>query len=430
MNEHTLRKKAEGYRYIVCLLIFISYVLVFFHRLCPAVIALDIQEAFGVTGTLLGVLGSAYFYPYAIMQLPAGLLADSWGPRKTVSAFFLLAALGSALMGMAPNLTLAILGRILVGFGVSTLFVCNFKLLAEWFTARQFVIMGGTFMAMGGVGALSSSAPLAWISNLIGWRMTLVAVGGMTLIMAVLVYALVRNRPSELGLPSISTAQAGGGEREISLLGGVKLVAGAWRFWPISVWTFFTTGISFSIGGLWGGPYLIHMYGLSKTGAGGVLSMFAVALIVGSPCLSWVANHVGRKPVLMGCSLLLIGVCALFRRFTDSLPLPVLYPLFFCICLTGAGVGPIVAAVSKELFPRAIAGTSVGMVNLFPFFGAAVFQVVVGAIVSRSAQDGGTYSLAGYQDMFLIYLLGATISLVTAFLLQETLGRGEPLTKP
>jgi MFS family permease len=165
-----LRKwEREGYRYIICLLIFISYVVVFFHRLCPAVIALDLQEAFGASGTLLGVLGSAYFYPYAIMQLPTGLLADSWGPRKTVSAFFVLAASGSVLMGMAPNLTRAILGRILVGVGVSTLFVCNFKLLAEWFNPKQFVIMGGIFMAMGGVGALFSSAPLGWTSNLIGW---------------------------------------------------------------------------------------------------------------------------------------------------------------------------------------------------------------------------------------------------------------------
>ena len=156
----------------------------FFHRLCPAVIALDIQTSFGLTGTLLGVLGSAYFYAYAIMQLPTGLLADSWGPRKTVSSFFILAGIGSIIMGVAPNLTVAVLGRILVGIGVSTVFVCNFKLLSEWFTARQFLVMGSAFMVMGGLGALSSSAPLAWVSNAIGWRMTLVAVGVITLAMA------------------------------------------------------------------------------------------------------------------------------------------------------------------------------------------------------------------------------------------------------
>jgi len=420
------KREAIGYRYIICLLIFLSYVLVYFHRLCPAVIALDMQEAFGVSGTLLGVLGSAYFYPYAIMQVPTGLLADSWGPRKTVSAFFLLAASGSVLMGMAPNLAMAILGRIFVGVGMSTVFVCNFKLLAEWFNPKQFVIMGGIFMAMGGVGALFSSAPLGWVSTIIGWRMTLVTVGLVTLIMGLLVYTFVRNRPSDMGLPPISVVPEVEPEEGRSLLGGIKLVVSSGRFWPIAVCPFFAIGIAFAFGGLWGGPYLIQVYGLSKTGAGGVLSMFAVALMVGSPFLSWIANRIGRKPVLIGCSLLLTAVCGLFYVFTDRLTLPTLYLLFFFFSLAGAAIGPVVAAVSKELFPISIAGTSVGMVNLFPFFGGALFQVVIGAIVSRGGLDRRGYSLAGYQDMFLICLVGAVISLVAAVFLKETLSRREP----
>ena len=379
-----------------------------------------------MSGTLLGVLGSAYFYPYAIMQLPTGLLADSWGPRKTVSAFFVLAASGSVLMGIAPTLTMAILGRILVGVGVSTLFVCNFKLLAEWFNPKQFVVMGGIFMVMGGVGALFSSAPLGWVSNLIGWRMALVVVGLVTLIMALLVYAFVRNRPSDVGLPPIGIVPAVEPKEGRSLLGGVKLVVSSGRFWPISVWSFFSIGISFALGGLWGGPYLIQVYGLSKTAAGGVLSMFAVALMVGSPFESWIANRIGRKPVLIGCSLLLIAVCGLFYSFTEGLTLSMLYLLFFCLFLSGGTTGPVVAAVSKELFPVAIAGTSVGMVNLFPFFGGALFQVVIGAIVTRGGPDRGGYSLAGYQDMFLICLVGAVISFMAAVFLKETLNPREP----
>lgn len=400
--------------------------LVFFHRLCPAVIALDMQEAFRASGTLLGILGSAYFYPYAIMQLPTGLLADSWGPRKTVSAFFVFAASGSLLMAMAPNLAIAILGRVLVGFGVSTVFVCNFKLLAEWFDPEQFVIMGGIFMVMGGVGALSSSAPLGWISNFMGWRMTLVVVGLVTLVMGGLIYGFVHDRPSDMGSPSIGSSIARKPKRG-DLLKGIKLVAGTISFWPIAIWAFFSTGISFAVGGLWGGPYLIQVYGLSKTEAGGVLSMFAVALMVGSPFLSWVANRVGRKPVLIGCSLLLIAVCFLFSSLTDRLTIPVLYLLFFCLSLSGAATGPLVAAVSKELFPVAIAGTSVGMVNLFPFLGGALFQVVGGAVLTISGKDGGGYSLAGYQDMFVTYVVGSLISLVAAVLLKENLDRGEPV---
>ena len=396
----------------------------FFHRLCPAVIALDIQASFGLTGTLLGVFGSAYFYSYAIMQLPTGLMADSWGPRKTVSVFFVLAGIGSVLMGISPNLSVAIIGRVLVGLGVSTIFVCNFKLLSEWFTARQFVIMGGAFMAMGGIGALSSSAPLAWVSNVIGWRMTLIVVGIITLIMAILVYAFVRNRPSEIGLPPIRQDR-GETEPAISLTNGIKMVVTTGRFWIISIWAFCVTGIGFAVGGLWAGPYLMQVYGLSKTATGGVLSTFALALIFGSPLLGWLANRLGRKPVIICCSIVLMMVSGLMSWLVNSMTLPVLYILFFFFFLASGSVGPILAAVAKELFPIAISGTSVGMVNLFPFIGAAVFQVLIGAVLTAGSHGQAAYSTESFRYMFIICAIDAALSLVIAFFLKETLSLEE-----
>jgi sugar phosphate permease len=397
---------------------------VFFHRLCPAVIALDIQSSFGISGTLLGVLGSAYFYSYAIMQLPTGLMADSWGPRKTVSAFFVLASIGSVLMGVAPSLSVAIIGRILVGLGVSTIFVCNFKLLSEWFNTRQFVIMGSAFMVMGGIGALFSSAPLAWVSNAIGWRMTLVAVGIVSLLMAALVYLLIRDRPSEMGLPAISTDhnQSEAGEK-IGLMQGMKIVVISGRFWPLAIWAFCVIGISFAIGGLWGGPYLMQVYGLSKAAAGGVLSTFALALILGSPLMGWLANRFGRKSVLMGCSLALAVVSGLMSWFVNSMTLPVLYIMFFCLFLTSGPVGPVFAAVTKELFPISISGTSVGTVNLFPFIGAAIFQVLIGAVLTAGSHAQGQYAVVSFRYMFLICLAGALLSLAASFFIKETLSK-------
>lgn len=411
-----------AYRYFICLLIFLCYVLVFFHRLCPAVIALDIQSSFGITGTLLGVLGSAYFYSYAIMQLPTGLMADSWGPRKTVSAFFVLAGIGSILMGMAASLPVAILGRILVGLGVSTVFVCNFKLLSEWFSARHFVIMGGAFMAMGGIGALFSSAPLAWASNVMGWRMTLIVVGVASLLMAALVYIFVRNRPSEMGLPAISVdANRSEAGEKIGLLQGMKMVVISGRFWSVAVWAFCAIGLSFAVGGLWGGPYLMQVYGLSKTAAGGVLSTFALALILGSPALAWLANRFGRKSVLMSCSLALAVVCGLMSWYVDRMTLPVLYFMFFCLFFTGGSAGPVFAAVSKELFPLSISGTAVGTVNLFPFIGAAIFQVLIGTVLTAGSEAPGQYTVVSFRYMFLICLASALVSLVASFFMKETL---------
>ncbi len=415
--------KAKTYRYYICGIIFLSYLLVFFHRLCPAVIALDMQKSFHTSGALLGVLGSAYFYPYAALQFPVGLLADSWGPRLTVSVFFLLAAAGSLLMGLAPNLTTAIVGRVLVGAGVSTVFVCNFKLLAEWFSPHRFAIMGGLFMATGGLGALFSSAPLAWASEWLGWRLSLEAVGAATLLIAVLLYLIVVNKPQDKGWPAIGIVGDGRPVKIIRPLAGMKQVLTARRFWPISLWSFFTVGIFFSLGGLWGGPYLMHVYGMDKTTAGGVLSMFAVALIVGSPTLSYLSNIWGRKAVLAFCSACLCVVSVIFALSPAGLPVWALYVLFFFFGLGGGGAGQVGATVSKELFPISIAGTAVGAVNLFPFFGGAVFQIIIGAIVSFEKRNGAAELAAAYHMMFLFVLVCAVGSAVSAFFLTETLNK-------
>ncbi len=143
--------KALRYRWLIFWILAFSYVLVYFHRLCPAVVAVDMMRDLKAGGGLIGLLGAAYFYPYALMQLPAGLLSDSWGPRKTITLFFCVAFAGSLLLGLAPNLFWAIAGRTLVGLGVAMLFVPTMKILAEWFRVKEFAFMTGILMAMGGI---------------------------------------------------------------------------------------------------------------------------------------------------------------------------------------------------------------------------------------------------------------------------------------
>ncbi|MCB2225834.1 MAG: MFS transporter [Desulfarculaceae bacterium] len=412
--------KAKRYRYFICLVIFLSYLLVFFHRLCPAVIALDIQADFGLSGTVLGLLGSAYFYPYALMQIPTGILADSWGPRKTIFAFFLVAAAGSALMGLAPNMELAVLGRVMVGAGVATVFVCNFKLLSQWFSPERFLTMGGVFMAVGGVGALTAGAPLAFLSDALGWRLSLAAVGGFTAVMAAAVWLVVRDKPQDMGWPAINPTASEPPAKRPPLLAGIKQVLTAARFWPLAAWAFFATGLSFAMGGLWGGPYLMQVHGMSKAMAGGILSTFSLSLLIGAPLIGVLANRWGRKPVLIGCSSILFISFAMLYFFTAGLPLWLLYVLYFGLGCGGAATGPVMATVSKELFPVEIAGASVGMVNLFPFLGGALFQVAMGAVLSWAGEGAGGAPVAAYKLMFLFTTAGALAALLLSLVLTET----------
>ena len=412
------------YRWLIFSILSLSYVLVYFHRLCPAVVAVDMMRDFHAGGALLGLLGSAYFYPYALMQLPAGLLSDSWGPRRTITLFFAVAFIGSLLLGLAPTVLWAIVGRALVGLGVSMLFVPTMKVLAEWFRIREFATMTGILMAMGGIGTLTAATPLALVSTWIGWRLSFVVVGIATSALAILVWLFVRDRPADLGWPSPSE-QSGTSPQAVGLMEGMKKVLAYPRFWPVAIWFFFDCAVFFSFGGLWGGPYLMQVYGLTKAQAGQILSMLAIGMIAGSPMLSVLSNRVfqGRKPVLVLSSFVLLCLAALLAFYTDGLPIAGLYLICLGLGIFSSAVVVIGFTTTKELFPVQIAGTSTGLVNIFPFAGGAIFQPLLGYVLESHGRVGDAFTLAGYEKAFFVLFVCGIIAFVASLCLQETLAK-------
>jgi len=418
--------KALKYRWLIFWILAFSYILVYFHRLClcPAVVAVDMMADLKTSGALLGLLSSAYFYPYALMQVPAGLLSDSWGPRRSISLFFLLAFIGSIMLGLAPSLLLALVGRTLVGLGVAMLFVPTMKILAEWFRVREFATMTAILIVMGGLGSLTAASPLAILSTLIGWRLSFVAVGVFTLLMALLVWLFVRDRPSDLGWSS-PAEPTGPSPPSFGLWEGVKKVLTYPRFWPVAIWFFFELAIFFSFGGLWGGPYLMHVYGLSKAKAGHILSMLAIGMVVGSPFLSFLSDRVfrGRKLVLVLSSFIVLCLTAILAFATDRLSVATLYLLCFGFGIFSSAIVVIGFTTTKELFPVQIAGTSTGLVNIFPFAGGALFQPFLGYLLERPGKAGDAFSLIGYKQAFLALFICGLIAFLACLFLKETFVR-------
>ncbi|MFZ5572978.1 MAG: MFS transporter [Thermodesulfobacteriota bacterium] len=417
-----LMRKALRYRWLIFSLLSASYILVYFHRTCPAVLAMEIMRDLKTGGTLTGLLGAAYFYPYALMQLPAGLLSDSWGPRKTITLFFFVAFIGSMVLGLSPSVSWAIVGRTLVGAGVAMLFVPTMKILAEWFHRNEFARMTGLLMAMGGVGSLSAAVPLVWLSTWIGWRNSFIAIGLFTLILALLVWIFVRNRPSDFHWPSPAETESSG-KQAIGLLQGIGQVVACPPFWVLAVWFFFNCGIFFSFAGLWGGPFLQNLYGMDKVESGNILSMPAMGMVLGSPFLSFLSDRVfrARKTVLLISGGGLIFLTGMLAFYTDKIPVPGLYLIYFFMGLFASAVVVIAFTMNKELFPVRIAGTATGLINLFPFVGGAVFQPLLGHILEKHGRLDGAFTLAGYRSAFLLLFVSSLVAFGAAWLSKETL---------
>jgi sugar phosphate permease len=427
MTSQALAKQPVVYRWLVFAVLALAYLLVYFHRTSPAVVALDMMADLQVGAAATGLLASAYFYPYALMQIPAGLLSDSWGPRKTITVFFALAGLGSILFGLAGSLSTAIAARVLVGLGVAMLFVPTMKVLTHWFKREEFARAMGILMAVGGAGVFAAAGPLAWLSKTIGWRGSFMAIGAVTLVLAAVVWLVVRNTPAELGYASPDQMAADQPEKEaIGMWQGMKMVLSNRHFWPLAIWFFATPGgVFFSFGGLWSGPYLMQVYGMDKTQAGGIMGMLAVGMIVGSPIMSWVSDKVlvSRKKLILitsSCTVLLMLPLVLA---TGIMPTPLLYVWFFLLGVCTSAVVVVAFTSAKELFPVAIAGTATGLVNLPPFVGGAVMQPVLGWLLELQAPEATIYSAQVYGRAFILYLVLSLISLVAAFFLKDTLRR-------
>ena len=427
MNDNLVRKVLI-YRWLIFWIMALAYVFVYFHRLCPAVVAVDLQKAFNASGGLMGILASAYFYPYALMQFPAGLLSDSIGPRKSVTVFLAIAGVGSLLFGLASGIGMAVAARVMVGVGVSMVFIPAMKVFSQWFRIREFAFVTAILSLMGGVGALTAATPLALVTGWLGWRSAFELIGIGTLVMAVIVWFLVRNRPQDNGWPSIAEIDHSGPGSPvppiaISLWDGARRVVTEKYFWPLAVWFFFDCGVFFGFGGLWAGPYLMHVYGLSRAEVGNVLNMLAVGLIIGAPLSSTLSDKVfhSRKKVLTLMSAILLADVLLLNVFPSELARSLLYPVFFVFSVCSSAVVVIGFTSAKELFPVEIAGTSVGTVNLFPFLGGAIFQPVLGWVLDAyPGAVSGDYSLEGYRVMLLILLVGSCICLISTFMMKET----------
>jgi len=410
----------SSYRWYVFSILCFGYFLVYFHRLAPAVVAAEMMRDLTAGGALMGLLGAAYFYPYALMQLPSGLLADSWGARKTISLFMCLAATGSLVFALAPSVGWAIAGRSLVGVGVAMLFVSTLKVLTEWFDPREFATMTGYLFVVGGIGSLASAAPLAWFSNWFGWRMVFVGIAGFTLMLAILVWLVVRDRPDPEGL-GVQCCDAGSSRQAVTLWAGVRTVLACRHFWPLAVWFFALCAIFFSFGGLWGGPYLQHVYAMDRAAAGSVLSMLSVGMIIGSPLLTWLSNRVfkARKPVLVLCSILSCLITLILVLWTAELTVGLLMTLCLCMGAFTSAVVVIGFAATKELFPISIAGTSIGLVNLFPFVGGAVMQPLLGTVLENGGKVDGIFTVTAYRQAFVVLLGCALVALVASLVVRE-----------
>ena len=230
------------------------YFIAFFQRVAPAVITRELSSEFALSAASLGNLSAFYFYSYVAVQIPTGLAADRWGPRRLLAGAALIAALGGLAFALAPSLEWANAGRLIIGATVGVAFVSMLKLATHWMPASQYVFASGVAMVVGVTGATLAGAPLRAAVDAFGWRPVMVAAAVVTAISAIAIWVVVRDDPAERGFASYYPA---GTHREVpSVMQQLREVLSYRNTWLLLLIPGALSGIVLSVAGLWGVPFL------------------------------------------------------------------------------------------------------------------------------------------------------------------------------
>ncbi|PKL43085.1 MAG: hypothetical protein CVV41_11820 [Candidatus Riflebacteria bacterium HGW-Riflebacteria-1] len=383
-----------------------SYFFVMFHRFCTAVMAGDLTTDLGLDSAALGFLSSMYLLGYASVQIPVGILSDWWGARKTISVFLLVASFGAYAFGEAESYQTAVLARWLVGAGVGCVYVPALRVLGCWFEKDAFAFMTGMMLAVGNLGALSSTWPLAVIKSIWGWRATMEVVSLLTLVLVVLVWIFIKDQPDEADKANVKqtastetqSVSAENAEKPVRRT-GLRVMLKSKRFWAVTVYfiAFETTIISFQ--GLWAGPFLKRVYNFPDTSVGYALTWLALGLMIGAVISGLLAGRsLQRRHAVLTAGMLGYLLCWIPIVFATASIEPFLVPLLTIMGICG-GFFSISFGIAKECFSSGMAGTALGVYNFTGFAGGGLGMWAMGLII-RGLSPDGTNEVAAFQAAF------------------------------
>lgn len=410
-------------------LLALAYVMVFFHRMAPGVVATELMAAFHISAAALGSLAAMYYYVYTALQIPSGILADTLGPRWSVGISGLLMAAGSVVFGLADSYLVASIGRLMVGIGAAFAFVGLMKFNSLWFRDSHYGRVSGLTILVGNLGAVSAAAPLAWVLGWMDWREVFVAMGVAAALLSLLILLMLRNRPEDAGLPSLREMEGLAAHEAGSHHWGRELLA-VLRNPPIWAGFFVLFGISgsvFSFAGLWGVPLLQDSHGVTRREAADYTTTLLLVLAAGSLGSGLLSDALRlRRPVILAfASLGLLGWLGLaLLPWGPGVSGHVLYAL---VGISAGGVAVTYASV-KEVSRPLNAGMAIAVINTGLFLGAAIIQPAFGWVMdltwSGEIVDGvRRYAFADYRNGLWLSAAFAVIGVLAATRVQETHAR-------
>jgi MFS family permease len=342
-----------------------------------AVLAPHLVGALALTPGQLGLLTSAFFFAFALVQLPVGIALDRYGPRKVQLVLLTLAAVGTLLFATGHSFGQLVLARAVIGCGLGGCFMSAVKAISTWISPKRLPSVQGYLIAVGGLGAASATMPVRMLLQHTDWRGLFMLLAVLTACSGLLIWLITpRSKAPGGALPSVRSVldvyRAPAFRTTISLV----LVPHA---------------IFFGIQGLWIGRWLSDVARFPDGAVAYLLYMGMASVIFGAIAVGMITEWAGRRGIealdvaAVGVALFIGVQVAIVCNWRPSLQ--VLSVLF---TLVGTITGIEYAIVAQSL-PRALTGRAATCLNLLIFIGAFLVQAGFGLVVGLWRPDAASH---------------------------------------
>jgi len=393
---------------LACLFYFYECLL----QVSPSVMSTELMRDFDITGHTLGILTGIYFYAYAVMQLPGGVLMDTFGPRRLLTFATAICALSTLAFGLTESFVMACLARLMIGFGSAFAAVGIMKLSANWFKPERFAFLTGLMVTIGMLGAIGGEAPLAILVDSYSWRGSMLIMGSIGLILTFFIFFIIKDKPASSG-PKVPLNKPS----KRPLMASLRPLFKNKKLWLVATYgglMFMGTPV---FCGLWGVPFLMLKMHVSKTVAANYVSLIFIGWVIAGPLWGIYSDRIGRrKPSLYMASI--GALCSALFFIYASITTPwLMQGALLCFGLFSAGFLPAFA-LAKELCDARYVATGMSLMNMMNTLGIALAQPAIGYILDflwQGQLDGHVrvYSLQSFQ--FALSIL--PVSLLLAFIL-------------
>ena len=340
---------------MVSLLLLLAVTTAFFDRINIAVLFgnRSFQSDIGVSDpAMMGLLMTAFVFPYGASALLLSVFGDLFGPRKTLSAIAAILAATMAFMGAASSYATMLVGRMIIGVTEGQQFATATVTVKRWFPQREQALANSLWTIGSPLGSLVGFPLVIFLVSQYGWRASFYALAALNAVIVLpLVLLFLRDRPAEPVEPRAAAQQLSFGD-------ALKRLARDWRFWllPLN-----NSGTLIYLWGLnsWLPTYLQQARHFNVTGTAFYSALPFAFVIAGQIFFSWLGDKTGRRAAVVGGTLFMTGVFCYLAAIAPDADVAA-----WCIAISAGfwgGATPPLFAMSMQIIPREVSATGFGI---------------------------------------------------------------------